>query len=169
MTRPERPRSRYQVLGAAFKCEQCGRTVSGSEFGSEHRNHCPWCLWSLHVDLRPGDRRSGCRGPMEPIAVWVKGGREWAIVHRCRRCGMIRSNRIAGDDNELVLMSMALRPLSEPPFSLDRVTTARKHVNDRPPQAMKDNAAGSHKGRGLHEPMGKGKAIEPDSERETRV
>ena len=67
---------------------------------------------------------------MEPIAVWVKGGREWAIVHRCRRCGMIRSNRIAGDDNELLLMSMALRPLAEPPFSLDRAMSPRKEVGD---------------------------------------
>lgn len=130
MTRPKRPRSGTQVPEVAFMCEQCGRTVSGSASGSEHRNHCAWCLWSLHVDLRPGDRRSGCRGLMEPIAVWVKGGREWAIVHRCRRCGMIRSNRIAGDDNELLLMSMALRPLAEPPFSLDRAMSPRKEVGD---------------------------------------
>ena len=67
---------------------------------------------------------------MEPIAVWVKRGREWAIVHRCQRCGMIRSNRIAGDDNELLLMSMAVRPLAQPPFPLDRLTPAQKDAGD---------------------------------------
>ena len=71
------------------------------------------------MDIRPGDRRSGCRSSMEPIGVWVRGKGEWALLHRCRECGMIRSNRIAGDDNSLALMSLALRPLAQPPFPLD--------------------------------------------------
>ena len=82
------------------------------------------------MDLRAGDRRSGCRGLMEPIAVWVKRGGEWAIVHRCERCGMIRSNRIAGDDNEPLLLSMAVRPLAQLPFPLDSAIPAQSDVND---------------------------------------
>ena len=89
--------------------------------GTHHRNHCPRCLWSLHVDLTPGDRRCGCKGAMEPIAVWVRRGGEWTVLHRCTRCGAIRPNRIAGDDNELALMSLAVRPLAAPPFPLDRL------------------------------------------------
>jgi len=58
---------------------------------------------------------------MEPIAVWVRKDGEWAIVHRCRKCGIVRTNRIAGDDNEIVLMSLAVRPLARPPFPLDRL------------------------------------------------
>ena len=58
---------------------------------------------------------------MEPIAVWVRRDGEWAIVHRCRKCGALRTNRIAGDDNELALMSLAVRPLAQPPFPLDRL------------------------------------------------
>ena len=58
--------------------------------------------------MQPGDRRSNCRGEMEPIAVWVKANGEWALLHRCRNCGTVRANRIAGDDNELLLMSLAL-------------------------------------------------------------
>ncbi len=57
---------------------------------------------------------------MEPIAVWVRRGGEWAILHHCRRCGAIRFNRIAGDDNELALLSLAVRALAQPPFPLDR-------------------------------------------------
>jgi hypothetical protein len=58
---------------------------------------------------------------MEPIAVWVKPGGEWALIHRCRRCGTMHANRIAGDDNELVLTSLAVRPLSQPSFPLERL------------------------------------------------
>ena len=109
----------------AFLCEHCQQTVAGAAPGTQHRNHCPHCLWSLHVDRRPGDRRCGCRGRMEPIAVWVRGGGEWAIVHLCKRCGAIRVNRIAGDDNEVALISLAVRPLAAPPFPLDRLALPR--------------------------------------------
>ncbi len=85
------------------------------------RNHCPRCLWSLHLDFMPGDRRSACRSPMEPIAVWVKPNGEWAVVHRCRECGALRANRIAGDDNEVLLLSLALKPLARPAFPLEKL------------------------------------------------
>lgn len=71
------------------------------------------------MDTAIGDRRSPCRGLMEPIAIWVRRGGEWAIVHRCTECGAVRTNRIAGDDNELLLASIAVRPLAQPPFPLD--------------------------------------------------
>ena len=58
---------------------------------------------------------------MEPIAVTVRRNSEWAIVHRCKRCTAIRINRIAGDDNELALMSLAVRPLASPPFPLSHL------------------------------------------------
>lgn len=104
-----------------FVCDHCGRAVALAESGTQHRNHCPWCLWSLHVDLRPGDRRNGCKGQMEPIAVWVRPDGEWAIVHRCKRCSGVRVNRIAGDDSAMALMSLACRPLANPPFPLDAI------------------------------------------------
>ncbi len=79
--------------------------------GSDHRNHCPNCLSSLHVDIEPGDRAADCGGIMEPVAVWVRKGGEWAIIHRCKRCGALSSNRVAADDNPMKLMSIAMRPL----------------------------------------------------------
>jgi len=115
-------RSQREAPEAGFICEHCRQAVPSGAPGTAHRNHCPHCLWSLHVDLRSGDRRCGCRGEMEPIAVWVRRGGEWAIVHRCTRCGAIRTNRIAGDDSAVVLMSLAVRPLAAPPFPLDRLT-----------------------------------------------
>ena len=58
---------------------------------------------------------------MEPIAVWVRKHGEWAILHRCRICGWISSNRVAADDNPMKLMSIAMRPLASPPFPLEKI------------------------------------------------
>lgn len=103
----------------SFVCKQCGQLVTPDGAGSRHRNHCPRCLHSLHVDERPGDRASVCEGVMEPISVWVRKSGEWAIVHRCKRCGHLSSNRIAADDNPVKLMSIAVKPLAGPPFPLE--------------------------------------------------
>lgn len=105
----------------AFVCKQCGRQVFPSGAGSDHRNHCPNCLTSLHVDVEPGDRASDCGGLMDPIAVWVRKGGEWAIIHRCRRCGALSSNRTAADDNPAKLLSIAARPMGQPPFPIERM------------------------------------------------
>lgn len=109
-------RNERNVRGAkeresVFSCAHCGRMSTSAPPGTRHRNHCPHCLCSLHVDIRPGDRRSGCRGRMVPIAVWVKPDGEWALVHRCERCGKVTTNRIAGDDDALALEAIATRPL----------------------------------------------------------
>ena len=93
----------------------------GKPAGAQHRNHCPNCLTSLHLDNEPGDRAADCGGQMEPVAVWVRKGGEWAIIHRCRLCGKLASNRIAADDNPMLLMSIAMRPLCTPPFPLERI------------------------------------------------
>ena len=100
----------------SFICRNCGNTVPPPDAGGKMRNHCPSCLWSLHVDLKKGDRKCGCRGLMEPVAVWVKLSKEWSIIHRCTACGFLRANRIAGDDNELILFSLAAKPITMLPF-----------------------------------------------------
>ena len=56
---------------------------------------------------------------MEPIAVTVRVDGEWALVHRCAGCAAVNVNRIAGDDNPLALMRLAVQPLAHPPFPLD--------------------------------------------------
>ncbi len=97
-----------------FRCVNCRLDVSLDAPGTAHRNHCPQCLASLHVDHRiPGDRASECRGRMEAVAVFTRPDGEWMIVHQCLRCGELSSNRIAGDDNALALVRLALRPLQD--------------------------------------------------------
>ncbi|MCC6578912.1 MAG: RNHCP domain-containing protein [Phycisphaeraceae bacterium] len=104
---------------ATFICKHCSRPVDLHAPGTRHRNHCPWCLWSLHVDDHPGDRQSTCGCLMEPIGIWVKRDGEWAIIHRCTQCDALRTNRIAGDDNDWALMALASHAIRHPPIPLD--------------------------------------------------
>ena len=96
-------------------------TIVCTGAGTEHRNHCPNCLHSVHLDNEPGDRAADCGGLMEPIAVWVRKGGEWALIHRCRVCGALSSNRTAADDHEMLLLSLAVEPLGSPPFPIERL------------------------------------------------
>ena len=126
-----RPAVRQGGRGSAFTCVHCHHEVPGTTPGTRNRNHCPRCLWSVHVDVNRGDRAAACGGMMEPIAVWVRRGGEWVIIHRCHECGALRANRIAGDDNELALLSLAVRPLAEPPFRLDSLGYAWDRTSQR--------------------------------------
>ncbi len=112
---------RNHPCSEVFTCRVCGRTVVPAGAGSDHRNHCPNCLTSLHVDNEPGDRQSECGGIMDAIALWVRNNGECAVIHRCRRCGALSSNRTAADDNPMKIMSIALKPLCEPPFPVERI------------------------------------------------
>ncbi|WP_338020907.1 RNHCP domain-containing protein [Rhodococcus sp. YH1] len=105
--------------GTSFRCIGCGLDVPMQASGTAHRNHCPHCLTSRHVDRVPGDRAAGCGGRMEPISVTVRGAGEWVIIHRCRACGTLGANRCAGDDNPLALLRIVLRPISASSVLLD--------------------------------------------------
>ena len=119
-----RPDFRQDPCGDVFTCRVCGWPVGPQDAGTRHRNHCPNCLSSVHLDDEPGDRAADCGGTMEPVAVWVRKGGEWAIIHRCKVCGVLHPNRVAADDNPTVLMSLAVKPLAMPPFPLDRLERA---------------------------------------------
>jgi hypothetical protein len=103
----------------SFRCRNCRLDVPADAPGTAHRNHCPNCLWSRHVDDSPGDRAALCGSSMEPIAISVRGAGEWVLVHRCLGCDTVHLNRIAGDDNPLLLVQIAVGPLAQPPFPLD--------------------------------------------------
>ena len=77
-----------------FICEYCGQEVLPLSNGS-YRNHCPFCLFSKHVDVKPGDRMSGCGGLMRPIGLEHKSGKGFQIIHECLRCGDRKVNRTA--------------------------------------------------------------------------
>jgi DNA-directed RNA polymerase subunit RPC12/RpoP len=85
-----------------FACANCGTAVAPLQNGG-YRNHCPFCLYSRHVDRRPGDRASSCQGMMEPAGVDYRAGKGFLVVHRCLRCGFTRPNRVSEDDVEALI------------------------------------------------------------------
>lgn len=101
-----------------FKCARCRNIVSAAHLlsGVNNRNHCPYCLWSCHLDLfSAGDRLSACRGQMKPIGLTMKKGRnkyrresrgELMLIHKCTECESLSINRIAADDNSESIMDV---------------------------------------------------------------
>lgn len=100
----ERERRRAGI-SEEFKCRNCRNFIGTPPSGGSQRNHCPLCLFSLHVDGKtPGDRASDCHSLMEPIGVFYRvSNLEQMVVHRCRGCGFVRYNRVAADDNPVLL------------------------------------------------------------------
>lgn len=110
-------------------CSRCHKEFNDSPIGTKQRNHCPFCLWSLHLDENiPGDRKSLCHGLMQPIGLtekitpnkklalhaWGAIGShlpqneigELMIVHQCEKCGKFSKNRIAGDDETTRILDL---------------------------------------------------------------
>ena len=81
----------------SFICLNCGANVD--KLGKTSRNHCTKCLWSLHVDNDPGDRLNECKGLMQPIGIEYNANKGYVIVHKCTKCGMIKKNKTANDDD----------------------------------------------------------------------
>ena len=86
---------RFTKNDSGFICAHCGKEVQ--PLGYTSRNHCPFCLWSLHLDENPGDRASGCGGQMEPISAEPDPKKGFIITHRCTKCGAIRRNKAAAE------------------------------------------------------------------------
>lgn len=84
---------RFSKKDDGFVCAHCGREVKPLGFTS--RDHCPFCLWSLHVDINPGDRANECRGNLVPIKAYPDPKKGYIIVYRCDTCGEIHRNRAA--------------------------------------------------------------------------
>ena len=90
-----------------FKCGHCKTFVGPTLTGGRHRNHCPVCLYSRHVDRsHPGDRRSRCRSLMRPAGVFHRTNCEQMLVHVCLGCGSERHCRVAADDNTVACMRL---------------------------------------------------------------
>ena len=104
---------RFTKNDSGFVCAHCGRLVE--PMGSSSRNHCPFCLWSLHVDINPGARANDCGGQMEPIRSEPDSRHGYVITHRCTKCGAIRRNKAAygaknGADSLKLLIELTARP-----------------------------------------------------------
>ncbi len=97
-------------VDGSFRCIHCSAQVVITPFyaGVLNRNHCPYCLWSRHLDLfNTGDRLCACKAPMRPLGLTMKQSRkkyaredggELMLIHACDGCGGVSINRIAADD-----------------------------------------------------------------------
>ena len=66
-----------------FICENCGKKVS--KLGYTSRDHCPYCLYSKHVDIMPGDREEDCKGLLKPIRVELDSKKGYVIIYKCEK------------------------------------------------------------------------------------
>jgi len=84
---------------AGFICNNCNEEILPVTNG-RYRNHCPFCLYSVHLDIIPGDRASSCAGLMKPIHLTYKSKKGWQIVHVCLKCGTKKACRVAVDTTQ---------------------------------------------------------------------
>lgn len=90
---------------SGFVCVNCSKTVE--KLGVTSRNHCPYCLHSIHIDIVPGDRANTCLGVLKPIAVEPSAKKGYIIVFKCDKCGEILRNKYAPDDDFDILLQIS--------------------------------------------------------------
>ena len=106
----------YKTHGCSdsFTCKVCGRLVVPTGAGSDHRNHCPNCLSSLHLDIEPGDREAAdvdCDETTLPTTVPIgknrgndrSHGRRWTVILRIK-ADTINPNILLDNDFEYGIM-----------------------------------------------------------------
>ena len=99
---------KFTMIDESFVCEVCQKKVA--PLGYTARDHCPYCLTSKHIDVNPGDRLEKCQGILKPIAV-EKFRDTFKIVYKCSKCGSIRKNIMAKDDNFNKILEIMSQPV----------------------------------------------------------
>lgn len=87
---------RFTMKDEEFRCKNCHQLVN--KLGYTARDHCPYCLYSKHVDILPGDRNNSCQGLLKPIGI-EKFKDSFKIIYKCEKCGKTHKNIMANDDN----------------------------------------------------------------------
>lgn len=87
---------RFTMKDEQFICDNCHKEVPTLNYTA--RDHCPYCLYSKHVDITPGDRQNTCQGLLEPIGI-EKFKDTYKIIYKCQKCNQTHKNIIAKDDN----------------------------------------------------------------------
>ena len=93
------------MIDEEFNCEKCGMKVTKLNYTA--RDHCPFCLYSKHVDVNPGDRKNECKGMLRPIGI-EKYKDTYKILYKCEKCNQYHKNIIANDDdlNKIIEISI---------------------------------------------------------------
>jgi len=98
---------KFHMIDEDFICENCNKKVSALHYTA--RDHCPYCLYSKHVDINPGDRASTCQGLLRPIGI-EKFKSTYKILYICNKCGQQHKNIVARDDSmdEIINISKSI-------------------------------------------------------------
>ena len=92
------------MIDENFICENCGNDVH--KLGYTARDHCPYCLYSKHLDINPGDRQNKCQGLMKPVAI-EKFKNSYKIIYSCIKCHQSHKNIMAIDDNFDIIIALS--------------------------------------------------------------
>jgi len=98
---------RFTMKDENFICENCGKTVNKLNYTA--RDHCPFCLYSKHVDIMPGDRENQCQGLLQPIKI-EKFKNTYKIIYKCTKCKELHKNIIANDDDMNLIIELSKNP-----------------------------------------------------------
>ena len=104
-----------------YKCPICGWTMPQDT--QHYVDHCPNCLSGIHHTDSDGCE---CGGILEPVGIWVKESDRGEIVLRCRFCGEMTSVTFTEADSRIKALSIASKPLSSPPFPIERLEELTK-------------------------------------------
>ena len=96
------------MIDEEFICFNCNKKVLPLKYTA--RDHCPYCLFSRHVDINPGDRLAKCNGALHPIGI-EQGKKGYKIVYRCAKCNAIRKNVVAKDDDIDIIILLSKNPI----------------------------------------------------------
>lgn len=94
----------FTVRDEEFICENCNKNVQKLNYSS--RDHCPYCLYSKHVDIMPGDRNNSCKGLLKPIGI-EKFKDTYKIIYKCTKCHQLHKNIMAKDDNFDLIITLS--------------------------------------------------------------
>ena len=94
----------FTMRDEEFICDNCNKEVS--PLGYTSRDHCPYCLYSKHVDINPGDRANPCKGLLKPIGI-EKFKDTYKIIYKCDKCNQVHKNIMAKDDNMDIIIELS--------------------------------------------------------------
>ena len=61
------------------------------------------------LDINPGDRAETCHGTLEPIGLEIDSKKGYVIIFKCKKCGKIRKNKAAKDDNMDLIIKLSAK------------------------------------------------------------
>jgi len=98
---------RFNMIDEGFKCIMCNKEVNPLKYTA--RDHCPYCIYSMHVDINPGDRENNCKGLLKPVSI-EKFKHTYKIIYKCEKCKLKIKNIVANDDDINIIIELSKNP-----------------------------------------------------------